>query len=267
MIRNTLSFCSLAVIIIFLTFIRPVTLSGQAYGEETGFYLDFQPTENADVLTVLEFIAEDEELLYDVVDELNDYLDMPVAVPIVFADCGQANAFYVPDDQMVIICYEMLVNTFNLFAAAGLQGEELSIAVANDIFATLYHEVGHALVDILELPITGREEDAVDQFAVVSLLVFDELGQQALIHNALYWALLASQSETDIDNMPFWNEHSLSSQRFYDILCLAYGSDNESLHYLVENGTLPEDRAVRCEDEYIRVANAWDALLNPYVRE
>jgi Putative metallopeptidase len=36
--------------------------------------------------------------------------------------------------------------------------------------------------------------------------------------------------------------------------------------YLVEEGYLPEDRAVRCGDEYEQMSNSWDTLLSPYVK-
>ena len=254
-------------ICLFLLCLSTVTYAQQYEEDETGFYLVFTDSENEQVNQVLGLIADDQELLFDIVDELNDYLVLPVAIPIVFADCGVVNAFYDPQNMQVTICHEMILNSYFIFYNLGFRDEDLSIAIANQVFGILYHEVGHALVDVLELPITGREEDAVDQFSVVSLLVFDELGQEALIHNAMNWAAIAQESETDLENMPFWDEHSLSSQRYYDILCLTYGSDSENLYFLVEDGFLPESRAVRCESEFERVANAWEALLEPYVRE
>src|SRR6185295_2240523 len=42
-------------------------------------------------------------------------------------------------------------------------------AIAAMVFV-FYHELGHALIDIYDLPVTGREEDAVDQLATVMLL-------------------------------------------------------------------------------------------------
>ena len=38
-------------------------------------------------------------------------------------------------------------------------------AVAGAFIFVFFHELGHALIDVYELPITGREEDAVDQLS------------------------------------------------------------------------------------------------------
>ena len=39
--------------------------------------------------------------------------------------------------------------------------------VEGNVLATFYHEVGHALIDQLSLPVFAREEDAADSFALV----------------------------------------------------------------------------------------------------
>ena len=103
----------------FLCIITALTLgtpaSSQDNQEFTGFYLEFYDTEIEDVATVLELISDDQELLYEVVDDLNEFLVIPVAVPIIFADCGTSNAFYSPEDMTVVICHEMILSTFHLF--------------------------------------------------------------------------------------------------------------------------------------------------------
>ena len=264
--KFTLTTLSIFKVSLFILFIGGQTvLFAQDDGEYVGFQLYFEETASEEISSVLNLIAEDEELLGEVVDDLNNYLDIPVAIPIVFRDCTEANAFYNPETIEISICHEMIVLFHQIYASMGLTGEELSIAIANTTFSIMYHEVGHALVDILELPITGREEDAVDQFSVVSLLVFGELGQEALIHFASFWGSLSQATENSIENLPFWDEHSLSAQRFYDILCLAYGSDPDNLSYFIENGVLPEARAGRCGEEFERVLNAWETLLEPHI--
>ena len=44
----------------------------------------------------------------------------------------------------------------------------------HDAAFTMYHEVGHLLVGELGLPVLGKEEDAVDAWATIWLLEFDE---------------------------------------------------------------------------------------------
>lgn len=49
------------------------------------------------------------------------------------------------------------------------------VMVTGAVFFAFLYELGHALVDQLELPVTGKEEDAVDQLAAV---ILDEGAQQ-----------------------------------------------------------------------------------------
>ena len=75
------------------------------------------------------------------------------------------------------------------------QAEAIQFAINNDIF-TLEHEIGHLLVGEFKLPVLGREEDAADSFASVSLLErqTDE-ADQVLIDSADGWDLSDAASD------------------------------------------------------------------------
>lgn len=47
-----------------------------------------------------------------------------------------------------------------------LDSTVMSYVEAN-VLATMYHELAHALIDMMPLPVFGREEDAADTFVVV----------------------------------------------------------------------------------------------------
>ena len=192
---------------------------------------------------------------------------MPIAVPITFGDCGMENAFFDRENNQIVMCNEFSLLMEKIFAAKGITGEDLEIAVTDATFSIMLHEIGHSLVHILDLPITGSEEDAVDQFSVFGLLNFEDLGEEAMLHFAGFWGGLSQMNETEIQNIPFWGVHSLSGQRFYNIMCLAYASDPQNLGFLVQDGYLPEERAGSCAGELDRVLHAWSSLLAPYSRE
>ena len=129
----------------------------------------------------------------------------------------------------------------------------------------LQHETGHALVHLLDLPITGREEDAVDNLATVILI-------EGEAHDALFAAItnfgaLSAEMESGDHPLPVWNEHSLSAQRLFDVACLLYGSDPKAFADLVGPEGLPEERAQRCPGEYQQKQRAWDTLLAPFYAE
>jgi hypothetical protein len=65
----------------------------------------------------------------------------------------------------------------------------------------------------------------------------------------------------------FAGEHSLSEQRFYNVMCFMYGSNPQGYAELVSEGTLPESRAARCEEEYRTLNRDWERLLRRWLKE
>jgi hypothetical protein len=84
----------------------------------------------------------------------------------------------------------------------------------------------------------------------------------AMALSGAYWFQLQQQAG---DETPFWDEHGFGGQRFYNILCLIYGSDPQKYADFVSSGNLPEDRAQQCPTEYAKVKHAWERLLQPYL--
>src|SRR5204863_9793134 len=75
-----------------------------------------------------------------------------------------------------------------------------------------------------------------------------------------------AKSQAALARMPFWNAHALDQQRFANVICWVYGKNPAEFQYLVEDGTLPTDRAAQCTAEYEQIAKTWDALLGPYLK-
>ena len=63
----------------------------------------------------------------------------------------------------------------------------------------------------------------------------------------------------------FADAHGVSAQRFYNLLCMAYGKDSKLFADLVEKKYLPESRAEGCADEYKQVDYAFKKLIYPYI--
>ena len=59
-----------------------------------------------------------------------------------------------------------------------------------------------------------------------------------------------------------WDSHALDAQRFYNLACLAYGSDPRQLEWIIQATGLPEQRAFYCDQEYQQVLHA----VHQYVR-
>jgi len=205
-------------------------------------------------------------LLESLSQEVNDWLVLPYDIPVVGSQCGEANDFWDPDEKNVILCYEDVDNSLQLFS----DDPDPAAAARRIAVGAFYHELGHMAIDIYELPVTGREEDVSDQLAAYWLLepVDGEVNADYVqaAKDTAAWYNLASAAPEDLDEASFADEHTLDQARAYNFECWIYGSDTEANADIVSSGLLPEDRADQCEDEYNQLAHAWAALLETHYR-
>lgn len=213
----------------------------------------------------------DAMLLENMARQVNDLVRLPFDLTVVGAECGEANAYWDPATREIQMCYEDMQDIYQRFADSG-DNDPLTAAVNGEI-ATFYHELGHAVLSIYELPFTGREEDVADQLAAVLLLVPDTNGKpdpdgvRIAIDTARYWKLASDDELTgSADELPFWDAHSMSPARMYNWQCWIYGSDPEGNKDVVISGDLPEDRAEGCEEEFQSMAAAWSQMLEPHLK-
>jgi len=205
----------------------------------------------------------DEKLFEKVVGDLNGFLKLPRDIPVILDKCNEINAFYDAEKVAITMCDE-LVEHFSEVFTPGRSEDEAADAVIGSTYFFFLHELGHALINQLDLPAVGREEDAVDQMATVLLIAGGDQGEAIALTGAE--SFLALSDAEGGDQTPYWDEHSLNEQRFYNIICLIYGSNPEKYEELVKSGTLPEERAEQCPAEYEAISKSWDKLLGPYVK-
>lgn len=207
-----------------------------------------------------------ERALESIVSDLNSTFALPSDITVSFNECGEANAFYDPQEQRISICYELIEGFYAVFRDVVETENELDDAVIGAAIFVFFHELGHALVHVLELPVTGKEEDAVDQLSLFILTDGSDDGEKAALDGALALYLEAQSEDADVENLPFWGEHSLGQQRFYNIVCGVFGQNPQKYSALVKDGVLPEERAERCEAEYQQIERSWSKLLAPHVK-
>lgn len=130
-----------------------------------------------------------------------------------------------------------------------------------NVLATFYHELGHALIDVLQLPVLGREEDAADTLS--TLLIHDLWQEDAAVAMVYHTAgsFLAYASEAEGYDIAYWDEHSLDMQRYYNMICLFYGANPDEREDLAVELELPADRAERCPDEFSLAYDSWGVML------
>jgi hypothetical protein len=187
---------------------------------------------------------------------------------------GESNAWY--ENGIVTVCYEYLGDLWRSANSskrpAHIAREDALIGPFIDVFL---HEAGHAMVDLLKLPVLGREEDAADQIAAyVVLKLPKEQKRRLILGNAYSYASeLKVRSARDLSrrrlevgrHIAFADEHGTPAQRLYALLCVAYGSDPQLFIDVVEKGYLPKERAEGCGDEYKQIDFAYRKLISPNV--
>ncbi len=203
-------------------------------------------------------------LLKDLADGLNEIFVLRQSLGLRFTECGEPNAYYDPETREVSVCFELIEDYYESMADTYETEDELDDAVAGAFLFVFFHEIGHALVDLLDVPITGREEDAADQLSVW-MLVDGEDGDKAVLDAAISF-YSGDASESTIDEGDFADEHALNQQRFYNMVCWVYGSDPDGYADLVSDGNLPEARAERCESEYSQLDRSWSKLLEGHLQ-
>jgi hypothetical protein len=143
-------------------------------------------------------------------------------------------------------------------------------AVVGQFLFWSLHELGHAVFNIFEVPLLGREEDAADQFAVYLMLQFGKDQAHRWVEGAAYAAhrfLIDYQENPEVQKRleKFSSVHGLPEQRFYNGLCMAYGADSTLFADVVESGFLPKMRADNCEHEYQTFAYAFKTQIRPHI--
>lgn len=141
--------------------------------------------------------------------------------------------------------------------------EDEAAFVANEVAATFYHELGHALIDVLQLPVLGKEEDAADHLSVILMndIWQEDAAANILASDATAYALQADQTAAGGGEPAYADEHSLDMQRYYNVVCLFYGANPDKRQKLADDLGLPPERAERCPSEWDEASGSWDAVL------
>ena len=199
-----------------------------------------------------------------VLEQLSAFLSplkLPRTLRVRTKACNMVNAFYDPDEWSVNICYEW-VEAMEKMAPKQVSPEGFTRqeVIVGGFVQVVLHELGHAVNDIFNLPVLGREEDAADQIAAFIMTQFGKDVARTAIKGTAYVWLTFSR-----DRQPaYWDVHSTPGQRFYNFLCIGYGGDPETFKEFVGK-TLPKERLETCEHEYRQIRNAFVKTVLPHV--
>jgi Putative metallopeptidase len=234
--------------------------------------IEYAPPQNPDQQKVYDLIKEHKVL--ETLQQILSPFRFPAEVTIKTMGCnGMINSWYNTDDSVptVHMCYELLQDVLqNVPKETTPTGITPRDAVVGQFLFWTLHEFGHAVFDIYQVPLLASEEDSADRFATFIMLQFGHDQARRLIGGAAYAAnevIKNYNQDTKVEKtlQKYSSVHGLPEQRFFNLLCLAYGADPKVFADVVDNGYLPKRRAGNCEYEYQSFARAFREIIGPHV--
>jgi len=234
--------------------------------------IEYVPPENPDHQKIYEKLKARHAL--EMTQRLFSPFRLPVDLTIRTLGCGgQINAWYQFEESgpTVSICYEyeenIMRHTPMETTADGITRED---AMVGQCLFVVAHEIGHALFDLFGIPVFGREEDAADQFAAYFILHLGKDRARGLIGGAAYafHEFLKDYKENPKVLVPltaFSSNHGSPEERYYNLLCIAYGADPKLFADFVETGMLPKTRAQGCGYEFKTLRHAVHREIDPHL--
>ncbi|MDE1465404.1 DUF4344 domain-containing metallopeptidase [Spartinivicinus poritis] len=205
----------------------------------------------------------------DAIDVLVESIKTSLVIkpPITLVFGGEEGPLYDSEEKRIYIPYAFIDEvkarfTQSDYAKTGVSVED---AMFDALMHTVFHELGHALIDIYQLPVVGQEEDAVDSLATILLIELFEEGQEIAISAADLFDL-ESQDIDEFEEEDFWDEHSLDVQRYYNTLCYVYGSTPNKYKSLAREAGFSKERMELCIDDYERQRDSWFKILKNYLK-
>lgn len=194
------------------------------------------------------------------IDLLERQIALPNPITVSYRECGEANAAYAPDKRMIKICHELWDKRRALFTETGLSRETIRNKLRAVFTFTFFHEFGHALDEELNLPLLGRDEDAVDDIATLWMI---RLGVGDAARLAAYGHHLRAQQAEYRHEV--WDEHATGGERGFAIACLLYGANPQRHGQAFERMGIPAPKLKRCKTEFREALEAWHVLLGPHL--
>ncbi len=207
----------------------------------------------------------------DTVIELSDTL-FPFNKTLTIQYGSEDGPLYDPEKHTVHMPYHFYQEALDYFIKNKYDekyGKEAKLGAMDTVLHTLLHEAGHAYIADQNIPILGKEEDAVDNLAAILMIEYLDDGDEAAISAADMFAFESDDRPDYYDFGEYIDEHSFDLQRYFSTLCLVYGSNPEKHSNLldeVENDYLA-DRKDFCVFQYQSLSDNWHTYLKEPVAD
>jgi hypothetical protein len=222
-------------------------------------------------------------------------LRFPKTLWIYAAECDGgpgSSPYYSPPEHAMVMCYQFMkmvedrANRIVQFENKNPKFFPMRVTrngfIAGVFAGVVLHEAGHATFDLLDVPIFGRQEDAADEMSTFIALQFQRQVAELVVAAYADVDLTFSPTPTEAPDpnardypkdkasqcyldpfCTFSDVHGTFEQRFFNTLCLTYGSDPARYANLMAGGYVPRQRD--CVGEYARVKQAFATTVYPFI--
>ena len=170
---------------------------------------------------------------------LRRLIQLKQAVSVTYTVCGPKISDSYAPAQGIVLCYETLSSGYKVYTSPTLgfvEGRFDELA-----WFIVAHELAHAIVRDLRIPIVGDAELAIDELAAV-LLLEAPAGEDPLTGGELFLYLVAEREGDDVA----YSYHGSSQRRAHRLSCLKVGSEEANYELRIPYIIPPDDpRAAR----------------------
>ncbi len=264
LVRSTALVCALSAAPAFAQLATTTTTTPNVPLNTDQFDYDYVVPKNPAHMPLYNMLREGR--LLEKMKEFFSPIRFPERITLRLVGCdGVLNAYFFKDE--VKICYEYFEYIQKYTAKAERFGLTPKDAMIGPVVEVFLHEVGHAVVQLLDIPYFGRQEDTADYFATYVLLQFAKDDARRLILGA---SLLAGNEAMEEQSKApelrlLADTHSLPAQRYFNRWCMAYGADPELFGDAIQLGMVPQHRARGCRYEWLTNEFAFKTLIAPYI--
>jgi hypothetical protein len=237
--------------------------------------LSSQSSDRTNTSFILEYVEPNDELMGyadlisasgifdEAINELETHFNLPKPIKVVFASGIEGPGY---SNGVINMPYEFILHNDLVLNATKFSNssDEISKTLLDLTEFVFYHQIGHALCDILDIPIMGTEEETVDDISAIlsTICDFNEMTQsEANVSTAI--AILNNGER--ISDPEFWKSHSLSNQRVDKIYCSLHDKPQGGISPFFIGPVLPSSKETKCQNEQSIVNRNWEQLFVDYL--
>ncbi|SMD32857.1 Putative metallopeptidase [Reichenbachiella faecimaris] len=234
--------------------------------EASKLSIGYQRPESDRFREIFRALKSNHESIYgESVKYLKSIYNWPDKIEVVVSTCGFVNSRYLPNDKLIVICYESLYQKVYDYPEKAKSKEAFERRVFQNVMFTLWHELGHALMDqfgIGQGTDVKQTELLADEFAALSMLWRSD----AHWNNILMISALHFKSQSLKNPNKNYKVHASDDFRYEKIIVLLYGFAQKSYSKLKSEVNQLNWLSISAQEYYLERSVFWEQNLREHTR-